>query len=267
MGAAGPAARREEGEYSPYLTDEQRSRRAGSARFGDGRLSPRAARVGTTTCNNTAATRGPATKIFCHRSRPSVEASARGERQAPSASRTSWRTLSGHSTGTGSPTQRTAVYSSQAASSRDAHVGDEGEVQVQPLAAGGVLLVADQAGRRAVDAQPRREGPLEAGLLAQLAAGRLERRLARLDLAADGEPQLEALVAHEQDLPAVPAEDGDGERAPVGHARITSRSGRRRPAAPCPRGTRARRRRRSRRARPCWRRRPSSPPRRSRRRR
>ena len=46
MGAAGPAARREEGEYSPYLTDEQRSRRAGSARFGDGRLSPRAARAG-----------------------------------------------------------------------------------------------------------------------------------------------------------------------------------------------------------------------------
>src|SRR5205809_2751797 len=57
MGAAGPAARREEGEYSPYLTDEQRStrgpraapparggRRAGSARFGDGRLPPRAAR-------------------------------------------------------------------------------------------------------------------------------------------------------------------------------------------------------------------------------
>ena len=44
MGAAGPAARREEGEYSPYLTDEQRSRRAGSARFGDGRLSPRAAK-------------------------------------------------------------------------------------------------------------------------------------------------------------------------------------------------------------------------------
>ena len=44
MGAAGPAARREEGEYSAYLTDEQRSRRAGSARFGDGRLSPRAAR-------------------------------------------------------------------------------------------------------------------------------------------------------------------------------------------------------------------------------
>src|SRR5439155_8225559 len=32
MGAAGPAARREEGEYSPYLTDEQRSRRGGSAR-------------------------------------------------------------------------------------------------------------------------------------------------------------------------------------------------------------------------------------------
>ena len=45
MGAAGPAARREEGEYSPYLTDEQRSRRAGSARFGDGRLLPRAARA------------------------------------------------------------------------------------------------------------------------------------------------------------------------------------------------------------------------------
>src|SRR5438105_2560953 len=45
MGAAGPAARREEGEYSTYLTDEQRSRRAGSARFGDGRLSPRAARA------------------------------------------------------------------------------------------------------------------------------------------------------------------------------------------------------------------------------
>jgi len=44
MGAAGPAARREEGEYSAYLTDEQRSRRAGSARFGDGRLFPRAAR-------------------------------------------------------------------------------------------------------------------------------------------------------------------------------------------------------------------------------
>src|SRR6266700_1856431 len=41
MGAAGPAARREEGDYSPYLTDEQRSRRAGSARFGDGRLLPR----------------------------------------------------------------------------------------------------------------------------------------------------------------------------------------------------------------------------------
>ena len=44
-GAAGPAARREEGEYSAYLTDEQRSRRAGSARFGDGRLFPRAARL------------------------------------------------------------------------------------------------------------------------------------------------------------------------------------------------------------------------------
>src|SRR5688572_11130299 len=46
MGAAGPAARREEGEYSAYLTDEQRSRRAGSARFGDGRLPPRAASPG-----------------------------------------------------------------------------------------------------------------------------------------------------------------------------------------------------------------------------
>jgi peptidyl-prolyl cis-trans isomerase SurA len=45
MGAAGPAARREEGEYSSYLTDEQRSRRAGSARFGDGRLRPRAATI------------------------------------------------------------------------------------------------------------------------------------------------------------------------------------------------------------------------------
>src|SRR5882724_9143879 len=45
MGAAGPAARREEGEYSTYLTDEQRSRRAGSARFGDGRLCPRASRL------------------------------------------------------------------------------------------------------------------------------------------------------------------------------------------------------------------------------
>src|SRR5438477_2319294 len=44
MGAAGPAARREEGEYRAYSTDEQRSRRAGSARFGDGRLAPRAAR-------------------------------------------------------------------------------------------------------------------------------------------------------------------------------------------------------------------------------
>src|SRR2546423_5716255 len=44
MGAAGPAARREEGEYRAYLTDEQRSRRAGSGRFGDGRLLPRAAR-------------------------------------------------------------------------------------------------------------------------------------------------------------------------------------------------------------------------------
>ena len=47
MGAAGPAARREEGEYSPYLTDEQRSRRAGSARLGDGRLLPRAANPAT----------------------------------------------------------------------------------------------------------------------------------------------------------------------------------------------------------------------------
>src|SRR4249919_3656154 len=45
MGAAGPAARREEGEYSAYSTDEQRSRRAGSARFGDGRLLPRAAKA------------------------------------------------------------------------------------------------------------------------------------------------------------------------------------------------------------------------------
>src|SRR5882762_4191739 len=45
MGAAGPAARREEGDYSPYLTDEQRSRWAGSTRFGDGRLLPRAARM------------------------------------------------------------------------------------------------------------------------------------------------------------------------------------------------------------------------------
>ncbi len=54
MGAAGPAARREEGEYSPYLTDEQRSRRAGSAHFGDGRLLPRAARcrAATSPCVN-----------------------------------------------------------------------------------------------------------------------------------------------------------------------------------------------------------------------
>jgi hypothetical protein len=37
---AGPAARRDEGEYSAYLTEEQRS-----ARFGDGRLCPRAARA------------------------------------------------------------------------------------------------------------------------------------------------------------------------------------------------------------------------------
>src|SRR3954451_21510503 len=49
-------------------------------------------------------------------------------------------------------------------------VGDEGEVHVQALAAGRVLLVADQAGRRSVDAEPGWKNALEAGLLAQLAA-------------------------------------------------------------------------------------------------
>jgi len=53
MGAAGPAARGEEGEYSAYLTDEQRSRRAGSARFGDssGYAGAEAAGTGSTTAH------------------------------------------------------------------------------------------------------------------------------------------------------------------------------------------------------------------------
>src|SRR5579871_1715072 len=96
-------------------------------------------------------------------------------------------------------------------------VGHEREVQVQALAARRVLLVADEAGRAAVDADARRELALEAGLLAELAAGGLERRLARLELATDGEPEIEALVAHEEDLAGVPAEDGHRERAAIGH--------------------------------------------------
>src|SRR3954471_4340117 len=69
-------------------------------------------------------------------------------------------------------------------------VGDERKVHVQALAAGRVLLVADQAGRRSVDAKPgwragridRWKDAVEAGLLAQLAARRFERCLTRLDL-------------------------------------------------------------------------------------
>src|SRR4051794_24489532 len=70
-------------------------------------------------------------------------------------------------------------------------VGHEREVQVQALAAGRVLFVADQTGGSSVDAQARGKDSFEAGLLAQLAAGGLERRLARLDLAPDREPQVE----------------------------------------------------------------------------
>ena len=98
-------------------------------------------------------------------------------------------------------------------------VGDEGEVHVEALAARLVLLIAEEAGRRAVDAQPRRKRALEPRLLAQLAPRRLEGRLARLELAADGQPGPEALVADEQDLADVAAEDRDGERAAVGHGR------------------------------------------------
>src|SRR5438128_7931932 len=75
MGAAGPAARREEGEYSPYLTDEQRSRRAGSARFGDGRLLPRAARV-----------TGPIHETTANRPRYGVSLWRGGDAAAPPAS-------------------------------------------------------------------------------------------------------------------------------------------------------------------------------------
>src|SRR3569832_1718678 len=122
------------------------------------------------------------------------------------------RALDGHRIA--DPAHRRVLVARRQLAVRD--VGHEREVQAQAFAAGGVLLVADQTGRPAVDAQARREDALQARLFTQLAPGRCQRRRAALDLAADGEPQLEALVAHEQDLPAVAAEDRDGERAPFG---------------------------------------------------
>ena len=52
---------------------------------------------------------------------------------AASARCTSWRTLSGHSTGTGSPTQRTAVYSSQALRSRVGTSATNAKFRCRPL--------------------------------------------------------------------------------------------------------------------------------------
>src|SRR6185295_13670965 len=94
-------------------------------------------------------------------------------------------------------------------------VGDEGEVHVQALAAGGVLLVADQAWGRAVDAEPGREDTVLARLLAQLAPRGLEWCLARLELAPDRQPEIEALVAHQQDLLGVAAKHRHRKRASV----------------------------------------------------
>src|SRR5438552_18454690 len=72
MGAAGPAARREEGEYSPHLTDEQRGRRAGSARFGDGRLPPRAARALSDASCAAGSFAGDVRSLVGHRASPQV---------------------------------------------------------------------------------------------------------------------------------------------------------------------------------------------------
>src|SRR5205814_4624002 len=65
----------------------------------------------------------------------------------------------------------------------------------------------------------RGKDPLEAGLLAELAPRRLERRLARLDLAADGQPGAEAPVMDDEDVATATGVDGDGEGAARrGHA-------------------------------------------------
>ncbi len=80
-----------------------------------------------------------------------------------------------------------------------------------------MLFVAEEAGRGPVDPDPRVEGTVEPGLLAELAARRLERRLAGFDLATDREPDSEPRVFDEEDLAGVAREDGDGEGAAIGH--------------------------------------------------
>src|SRR6516162_828726 len=71
----------------------------------------------------------------------------------------------------------------------------EHEVHVNALAPRDVLLVAEQAGRHAIErtAQAAKLAR-EPGFLAQLAAGGLEWSLARFELAADRQPGAQALV-------------------------------------------------------------------------
>src|SRR5262249_44212021 len=95
------------------------------------------------------------------------------------------------------------------------------EVHVQPLGAGQVLLVAEVAGRLAVDRRGEAgEDALEAGLLAGLAPRRLERRLPGLELAADGQPGAEAPVMDDEHARPATGIHGDGEGATrSGHGR------------------------------------------------
>src|SRR5438270_11734714 len=70
------------------------------------------------------------------------------------------------------------------------NLAHEHEVHVQPLAAGLVLFVADEAGWHAIEGTGERpKCAFQAGLLPQLAARSLERSLVGFELAADRPPR------------------------------------------------------------------------------
>src|SRR5262249_32568793 len=77
-----------------------------------------------------------------------------------------------------------------------------------------VLLVPDQAGRRALDVRQNRKMAAEASLLAQLARGRLQRGLARLALASGRQPDAEPAVVDDERTAAVARIDGPRKGAP-----------------------------------------------------
>ena len=128
---------------------------------------------------------------------------------------------------------------------------------MQALAAGGVLLVADQAGRRAVDAQTR-SGRRRRGRSPRAARGERPRAGSRPARARrpTGNHSSRRLCRTSRISPPCRQNTATENARRLAPAALTYRSARRRPAAPCPRGTRARRHRRWTHARPCWRRRP-----------